>query len=484
MRRGQHVGGKDGCPGPQKESGSAERRALAVMVACMGFFMVVLDSTVVNIALPSVARNLGGGISGLQWVVDGYTVTFGALMLSAGQVSDRIGASISFGRGLGAFGLSSAACGLAPTLGVLLGARVCQGAAGALMLPASLALVGQAHAGSRERGKAIAIWAAAGGTAVAAGPVVGGVLTQAFGWRAVFFVNVPIAVLALALLLVVPRSPRRATRFDLPGQLLAVAALFCLTFGVIEGAHGGFARPQIVISLAGFLLASASFVYVEGRAVEPAVPLKLLTTHVAAGTIGAGLAIYFSFYGIIFVLSLFFQRILHAGPAVSGLMFVPMTALITLSTIRTASWTDRRGAWVPVTIGLLFMLIGALALVAIDAQTPWWEIAVGTVPVGVGAGIAGPAIPAALLAAIPAEQSGIAAGIANALRNVAATLGVAIFGALLAGNGGFDSGVQRVFLVSAGTVALGLGLTVSWIRPQPRHRLPVSTVAPVPPGEP
>jgi DHA2 family methylenomycin A resistance protein-like MFS transporter len=460
----------------------AGRRSLALPVACMGFFMVVLDSTVVNIALPSVARDLGGGISGLQWVVDGYTVTFGALMLSAGHVSDRIGASVSFGRGLAAFGISSAACGLAPTLGVLLVARVGQGAAGALMLPASLALVGQAHADPRERGRAIAIWAAVGGTAVAAGPVVGGVLTQTVGWRAVFFVNVPIAILALGLLLRVTRSPRRATRFDLPGQLLAVAALFCLTFGVIEGAHVGFGKPQIVISLVGFLLTSASFVYVEGRADEPAVPLKLLATHGAAGTMGAGLAIYFSFYGIIFVLSLFFQRILHAGPAVSGLMFVPMTALITLATMRTASWTHRRGAWVPVTVGLLIMLAGALALVAINAQTPWWEIAVGTVPVGVGAGIAGPAIPVALLAAIPTEQSGIASGVANALRNVAATLGVAIFGALLAGNGGFSSGVQRVFLVSAGTLALAVVLAVAWIRPRPQHPLPVA-LASAPAGE-
>jgi DHA2 family methylenomycin A resistance protein-like MFS transporter len=253
--------------------------------------MVVLDSTVVNIALPSIGRELSGGISGLQWVVDGYTVTFGALVLSAGHVSDRSGPSVSFGRGLAAFGLSSAARGLAPTLGVLLVARVCEGAAGALMLPASLALVGQAYADPRQRGRAIAIWAAAGGTAVAAGPVVGGVLTQALGWRAVFFVNVPVAILALALLLPVPRSPRRAARFDIPGQLLAVVALFCLTFGVIEGAKVGFGRPQIVISLAGFLLTSTIFVHVERRAVEPAVPLKLLANHGAAGTIGSGLAI-------------------------------------------------------------------------------------------------------------------------------------------------------------------------------------------------
>jgi DHA2 family methylenomycin A resistance protein-like MFS transporter len=223
---------------------------------------------------------------------------------------------------------------------------------------------------------------------------------------------------------------------------------------------------------------------VERRAEEPAVPLKLLASHAAAGTIGAGLALYFSFYGIIFVLSLFFQRILHDSPSTSGLMFVPMTALITLSTMRTASWTHRHGVWVPVSAGLLIMLIGVLALVPIDAHSPWWEIALFTVPVGVGSGIAGPAIPVALLAAIPAEQSGIASGIANALRNVAATLGVAIFGALVAGNGGFSSGVQRVFLTSAGTLALALVLTVAWIRPRAQHPIPISLVRPAPTGEP
>jgi DHA2 family methylenomycin A resistance protein-like MFS transporter len=320
--------------------------------------------------------------------------------------------------------------------------------------------------------------------AVAAGPVVGGLLTQAFGWRSVFFVNVPIAILALTLLVLVPRSPRREARFDVPGQLLAVLALFCLTFGVIEGAHVGFGRPQIVIALAAFLLASVTFVHVERRAQEPAVPLKLLASRAAAGTIGAGLALYFSFYGIIFVLSLFFQRILHDSPATSGLMFVPMTALITLSTMRTASWNHRHGVWVPVSAGLLIMLVGALGLVAIDAQTPWWEIALFTVPVGVGSGIVGPAIPVALLAAIPAEQSGIASGIANALRNVAATLGVAIFGALLAGNGGFSSGVQRVFLVSAGTLALALVLTLAWIRPRAQRPVAIPVVAPARAGEP
>jgi len=433
--------------------------------------MVVLDTTVVNIALPSIGRDLGGGISGLQWVVDGYTVVFGALVLSAGHVSDRIGATTAFGRGLALFGLSSAACGVAPTLGLLLVARVCQGAAAALMLPASLAVVGQAHVDPRDRARAISMWAAAGGAAVAAGPVLGGVLTQTLGWRSVFFINVPIVIATLALLPRVPRSPRRAARLDVPGQVSAVVALAALTFGVIQGGRVGFGHVQIIIALAIFVVAAASFVLVEREAVEPAVPLGLLTTRGAAGTIGAGLALYFSFYGVIFVLSLFFQRILHYSPTVSGLMFVPMTGLITFATVRTSGWTHRHGTWYPISVGFLIMLVGVLALVTIDASSPWWRIALSTIPVGVGSGIAGPAIPVALLAAIPAEQSGIASGIANAVRLLAATFGVAVYGALIAGQVGFISGMQAALLVSGGAMVVALGLTLAWIRPRATESL-------------
>jgi DHA2 family methylenomycin A resistance protein-like MFS transporter len=453
-----------------RATGAAGGRALAVPVACLGFFMVVLDTTVVNVALPSIGRSLGGGISGLQWAIDGYTVVFAALVLSAGHISDRIGASVAFGRGIALFGLSSAACGLAPTLGVLLGARVLQGAAAAMMLPASLALVGQAHTDPRLRAQAIAIWAAAGGAAVAAGPVVGGVLTETLGWRTVFFINLPIAAVALALLPLVPRSPRQAAKFDVPGQLFAILALASLTFGVIEGAHVGFGKPQIVAALSLFVVASAVFAFTERRAADPAVPLGLLANRRAVGTLIAGLALYFSFYGVIFVLSLFFQNVLHHGPATSGLLFLPMTALITLATVRTGAWIHRSGAWVPMTVGFVLMSAGSLALLAIDGQTTWWEIGLYTIPVGVGAGIAGPAIPVALLAAIPAERSGVASGIANALRQTAATLGVAVYGALLAGHVAFVSGMHRGFAVSAGGTVIAVLLTLAWIRPRAAQR--------------
>jgi DHA2 family methylenomycin A resistance protein-like MFS transporter len=444
---------------------STHRRSLILSVACMGFFMVVLDTTVVSVALPKIGKQLGGGISGLQWVVDGYTLFFGTLVLSAGHLSDRVGARLLFRRGIILFAVSSAACGVAPTLGALLIGRACQGAAAALMLPSSLALVGQAHADPRDRARAIGIWAAAGGAAVAAGPVLGGVLTDTTGWRTVFLVNLPIAIIALIMLAFVPRSPSRRMKLDLCGQVTLIVAVASLTLCVIESGQIGFGGRETILAVSGFVVASAMFVIVERRASHPIIPLRLLSTRGAAGTIGTGLALYFSFYGVIFELSLFFQRVLHESPISCGLMFIPMTGLVAIATLKTASWSPRVGSWVPLAVGLALMLVGLLALLGIDAGSPWWKIGLSTIPVGVGAGIAGPAIPVALLAAIPAEQAGIASGVANAVRQVAATLGVAIFGTLLSSQISFVQGMQIAFFVSACMLAVGLVLALVCVRP-------------------
>jgi DHA2 family methylenomycin A resistance protein-like MFS transporter len=440
--------------------------SVTVAVACLGFFMVVLDTTVVNIALPSIDRDLGGGVSGLQWVVDGYTLLFGALVLSSGHLSDRIGASAAFAWGTALFAGSSVACALAPSLGLLIAGRLCQGAAAALMLPSSLAIVGQAHADPRARARAISFWAAAGGAAVAAGPVAGGLLTDALGWRSVFYVNVPIAAAALVGLILVPRSPRRPARLDIPGQVTAALALAALTFGLIEGGRRGYDDPLIIASLALFLVLTVAFVHVELRVPEPAVPLKLLSNRLAAGTIGAGATLYFSFYGVIFTLSLYFQYVLHNSPARSGLMFVPMTALITVATLTTNGWRHHSDAWIPLSAGLTLMVAGLLALAVVDADTATWQVAISTIPVGVGSGIAGPGIFVAMLAALPADQAGIASGVANANRQVAATLGVAIFGALVAGGTDLVAGMQAAFLVSAGALVVGLGFALTCVRPR------------------
>jgi DHA2 family methylenomycin A resistance protein-like MFS transporter len=456
--------------GTLREEAQARGRALpsratiTLTVACAGFFIVVLDTTVVNLALPRIGNSLGGGVSGLQWVVDGYTIVIGTLVLSAGSVSDRIGAGAAYTRGLVLFGLSSAACGVAPSLGVLLAARIVQGTGAALMLPSSLALAGHARQDPHEQARAVALWATAGGVAVSAGPIVGGLLTQDLGWRSVFFINVPIVALALAGMRAAPAIERRRSSVDLPGQIAAGLALAGLTYGVIEGGHDGFGAAQVIVTLALGVTAAVAFLLIEARVSRPAVPVRLLANRVALGTSGVGMATFFSIYGVIFTLSLYFQRVLHHGPAVSGLLFLPMTILITLATLNLATIITRCGIWVPMTIGLLLMASSALMMLTLSDHSSSWQIGLVTLPLGVGSGFVGPCLPVGLLSAIPSEQAGVASGVANAIRQGAATIGVAAFGALFGAHVGFIVGMHRAFVVSLSALVIAIVLALTCVR--------------------
>ena len=254
-------------PSPAPDPGpAAARRTLAA--ALLGFFLITLDASVVNVALPAIGDDLHGGLSALQWVVDGYTLAFAALMLSTGALSDRVGAGRAFAGGVVVFAAASLACGAAPGLGVLVAARVVQGAAAAVMLPSSLALVRQAYPDPVGRTRAISLWATGGSTAVALGPVVGGVLTTAWDWRAIFFVNLPFALLALPLARAA-RSERRPAPLDVPGQLTAVLALGAVTFAVIEGGVRGWSAAGLAA------VAAAAFAVAERRHPHPVVPFGL-----------------------------------------------------------------------------------------------------------------------------------------------------------------------------------------------------------------
>ena len=252
-------------------SATAAKRVLAASV--FGFFLVGLDAMVVNVALPAINRSLAGGLAGAQWVIDGYTLAFAALMLSAGALSDRVGAKAAYGLGLIGFTLSSAACGLAPSLGLLITARLVQGAAASLMLPASLALIRQAFPDPGKRNRAIALWTAAGSAAAAAGPVAGGLITAAVDWRWIFFLNLPAGAAALALLAGTPKLAQAASatraHFDVIGLVSSVVALAGLTYGFIEGGSKGFGTAGVLASFAAAALASVVFAVAESRQERP-----------------------------------------------------------------------------------------------------------------------------------------------------------------------------------------------------------------------
>ncbi|WP_328387659.1 MFS transporter [Nocardia sp. NBC_00416] len=254
--------------------------------ALLGFFLITLDALIVTVALPDIGRSLDVGMSGLQWVVDGYALIFAALMLSAGALSDRIGARRAFGGGLVLFALASAGCGLAPGLGLLVAARLVQGAAAAVVMPASLAMVRQGFPDQAKRAQAIAIWTVGGAVAVAAGPVLGGALTATAGWQWIFFINLPASLLALALLVRVPASPRLPARLDVVGQVTAVLAMGALIYGVIEGGAEGFGRPLTVGSLLVAAAAAAAFFVVQARGEHPMVPLPLFRSRTVSLIVG------------------------------------------------------------------------------------------------------------------------------------------------------------------------------------------------------
>ena len=236
-------------PATAPGTGRARAPGAALATAVLGFFVVTLDAVVVNVALPSIRGELGGGLTGLQWVVDGYTLMFAALLLSAGSLTDRFGARAVFGAGVAGFVLASVACGLAPGMGALVAARFVQGAAAAVMMPSSMALIGQAYPDPVKRARAVAIWALGGSVASSAGPVLGGVLTLV-SWRLIFFVNVPAGVVALVLLARTARPPHRPVPFDLAGQVTAVLAMGGLTYGAIEAGKAGFGSARVLTAFA------------------------------------------------------------------------------------------------------------------------------------------------------------------------------------------------------------------------------------------
>ncbi|MFF9164420.1 MFS transporter [Streptomyces longwoodensis] len=420
--------------------------ALALTAGLLGFTLVCLDASVVNVALPAIGSSLGGGMSGLQWVVDAYTLAFAALMLSTGAFSDRAGASRAYALGTAVFTLASAACGLAPGLPSLIGARVVQGVAAAVVLPASLALVRQAYPDPARRARAVAAWAAGGSAAVALGPVAGGVLTSAWDWRAIFFVNLPVGAAILLLLLRAPRSERRPAPLDLPGQVTAVVALTALTFAVIErGATGA-------VALAVAVVAGVVFFRVEARGPHPVVPLGLFRDRTVAVAVATGAAVSVAFYSVVFVFSLYFQQVRGLGPLAAGLAFLPMTGLIAVTNVVAGKLAGRFGPRLPMVVGQWVAVAGLLLLLSVGADTPAPLVAVELVPLALGCALTVPPLTVAMMDAVPAERAGLAAGVLNAARQVAGGLGIAVFGTLVAD--GFATGMRLSIALAAVLLAV------------------------------
>jgi DHA2 family methylenomycin A resistance protein-like MFS transporter len=433
---------------------------LALPALCLGYFMVILDATAVNLSLPALGHDLGGDIGTLQWVLDGYTLTFAALLLSAGALGDRFGAHRIFCAGLVLFVVSSAACGVAPGTGSLIAARLVQGAAAAVLVPASLALLGAAYDDPGARARAVGVWGGVSGVAAASGPVIGGVLTQAVTWRLVFFINVPIGITALVLTLRhVPRAAGHGRRgFDLPAQAAVVGALGALTYALIEARAEGWTSPFIVGVLAVAALLAVVFVRAERRAVSPMLPLGLFRSRAFSGGSAIGLLINLGFYGQLFVASLYFQHARHMSPVVAGLALVPEGILVSVASFLSGRRTSRTGTRTTMLIGLCTGAAGFFGLTAAGPHTSYLVIVLPLMAAGFGMAFTMPAATTTVVEAAPAERAGVASGAINTGRQIGSTIGVALLGTLSvsAGLPAAMAGAGAAFLTAAAIAAFGI----------------------------
>jgi DHA2 family methylenomycin A resistance protein-like MFS transporter len=437
------------------------RKQLALLAVCLGYLMVIVDVTIVNVALASIGRDLRGGIGALQWVLDAYTIVFAGLLLSAGSLGDRIGAKRCFNAGLIVFTVASALCALAPSVPALVGARLAQGVGAALLVPSSLSLLRAAYDQPSERARAVGIWGGVAGVGAASGPVLGGVLVGLLGWRAVFVVNVPIGIIAFVLAARYLPNPRgsRADGFDPRGQVLGILSLTLLTLGLIDGGQEGWSSVMTIIPLVAFIGVAIAFVAVERTTQNAMLPLSLFRSRTFSGASFVGLAINLGFYGQLFAISLYFEHVRGFSALQTGLALLPEGVFVALGAVLSGRVTARTGPRLPMLIGLLCGAAGFAGLTVAGSQTSYAVLVAPLVAAGFGMAFTMPAATAAIIESAPARRAGIASGVLNASRQTGGAIGVALLGTLLAGSG-FVPGLHVAMTISAAAFLLGAVATV------------------------
>ncbi|MFI6777922.1 MFS transporter [Nocardia sp. NPDC050412] len=405
------------------------RKWLPLFAACLGTLMLLIDVTIVNVALPDIAADLGTGLSGLQWVMDGYALALAALLLVLGSLADRVGAKRAYLAGLVVFALASLICGIADTSASLIAARALQGIGGAAMFATTLSLLHSTYTG-RDRGVAFGVWGAVSGAAAGIGVVLGGVLTEALSWRWIFFVNLPIAVLAIVLTAIVFQpSPRHADRaIDVPGMLAFATAATAVTYGVIRGGEHGWSDGPTLFALALGAVALLAFVFVESRSTAAMFPLALLGNRNFGATLVSAFGQTFAAFAATPLISLWLQQQLHLSPMRAGLAMLPMaaTAFVVAGAFGKLLH-DVSPKWT-IGAGLVLVGVGTGLMTIIDIGSSWAALVPGFVVIGAGIGINAPALVAVGMAAVPPQQGGIAAGAVNTARQLGLALGVAVLG--------------------------------------------------------
>ena len=408
-----------------------EQKWWTLIAVCVGIFMLLIDITVVNVALPQIQRSLHSSFSDLQWVVNAYALTLAALLLTAGSLADLLGRKRVFATGLILFTASSLVCGLSSTALMLNLARAAQGVGGAIMLATSLALIAQAFRGS-DRGAAFAAYGAVIGAAVAVGPLVGGALTSGLGWRWIFFVNVPIGVAAVFLTIAQVSESRDpgATRVDWLGLTTFSGSLFLFVYALIQGNGKGWGSTEILGCLAGSVVLFAAFLIGELRQERPMFDLTLLRRPAFAGASLVGFTLSASMYSLFLFLTLYIQNVLGYAPFQAGLRFLPLTILLFV----VAPISGRLTVIVPIRLILavgLVLVAGGLALMSgLSAGSAWTHLLPGFIVAGIGVGVINPALASTAVAVVPHSRSGMASGINGTFRQVGIVTGIAALGAI------------------------------------------------------
>ncbi|MGW4808278.1 MFS transporter [Kitasatospora sp. NPDC004272] len=454
------------------------RKWTPLTAICVGAFMLLVDTSIVNTALPEMSEDLHSTFTALQWVVDVYALTLAALLTAFGSLGDRLGHRRLYLTGLAVFGLASLACALAPGAGTLIAARAVQGIGAAAMMTSTTALLNAAYRG-RDRGTAFGVWGAVNGAAAAAGPVLGGLLTQQFGWRSVFLVNLPVAALAgwltVRRLAADPaRTARPAGRFDLPGATAFTLFAAALTYGLIESGERGWSDPLVLTVLAAAALALAVFTAVELRTTHPLLDLGLLRNPAFAGLAAAGLLLTAAAFAQLTYTGLWLQQVLHLGPLSAGLAVCPLAA----AAFVTAPIGTRllRGAppRLPIGLGLALIGTGTLLLALVSPGSGWTVLLPGLLVTGTGVGLATPQMMSAALATVPRERAGMASGAFNTARQLGFALGIAVLGTVfqnsLRDRGGADprhahaAALDRVYLTAGAAGLVAAVLVVLLVR--------------------
>jgi len=400
------------------------------IATCLGFVLVLIDVSVVNVALEALRTAFHADLTGLQWVVNAYALVFAALLLMAGALGDRMGAKRVFMAGFAIFTLASAGCGAASSLPSLIAWRLVQGLGAALLVPNSLSLLRQAFHDDQQRSRAIGWWGAGGGIALAAGPVIGGLLISALGWRSIFLINLPVGLIGLWMTYrYAPASPTQDGRsLDMPGQMTGAVTLATFTFALTQASSLGWQSPLIVGALLLSILLGSLFIWLEAHHPSPMLPLALFRDAAVSSATVIGLIVNLVFYGMVFSFSLFFQSVQHRTPQQTGLAFLPMMAILMVMNIIAGRLVSRIGTRRLAVTGLLISAIGYLLMLPALAMQSYLPLVLPMLLAGSGIALTIPTITNATLAAVPNSQAGIASGLLNAARQLGGVIGVAIFG--------------------------------------------------------